>query len=65
MKVSNTRKDFHYKTAKKLLSQQKHVAHEKLNIKGLAKSRLAKSVNDAGCGQFLQILSIKLLRTAH
>lgn len=59
LKVSNTRKDFHYKTAKKLLSQGKHVAHEKLNIKGLAKSRLAKSVNDAGWGQFLQILSIK------
>lgn len=59
LKVSNTRKDFHYKTAKQLLSQGKHVAHEKLNIKGLAKSRLAKSINDAGWGQFLQILSIK------
>jgi putative transposase len=62
LKVSNTRKDFHYKTAKQLLSQGKHVAHEKLNIKGLAKSRLAKSVNDAGWGQFLQILSIKAER---
>lgn len=62
LKVSNTRKDFHYKAAKKLLSQGKHVAHEKLNIKGLAKSRLAKSVNDAGWGQFLQILSIKAER---
>jgi putative transposase len=62
LKVSNTRKDFHYKTAKKLLSQGKHVAHEKLNIRGLAKSRLAKSINDAGWGQFLQILSIKAER---
>jgi putative transposase len=62
LKVSNKRKDFHYKTAKKLLQQGKHVAHEKLNIKGLAKSRLAKSVNDAGWGQFLQILSIKAER---
>lgn len=62
LKVSNTRKDFHYKTAKQLLSQGKHVAHEKLNIKGLAKSRLAKSVNDAGWSQFLQILSIKAER---
>jgi putative transposase len=59
LKVSNKRKDFHYKTAQKILSQGKHVAHEKLNIKGLTKSRLAKSVNDAGWGQFLQILSIK------
>ncbi len=62
LKVSNTRKDFHYKTAKQLLSQGKHIAHENLNIKGLAKSRLAKSVNDAGWGQFLQILSIKAER---
>jgi putative transposase len=62
LKVSNQRKDFHYKTAKKLLSQGKHVAHEKLNIKGLAKSKLAKSVNDAGWGQFLTILSIKAER---
>jgi putative transposase len=62
LKVSNKRKDFYYKTAKKLLSQGKHVAHEDLNIKGLAKSRLAKSVNDAGWGQFLQILSIKAER---
>jgi putative transposase len=62
LKVSNKRKDFHYKTAKKLLSKGKHVAHEKLNIKGLVKSRLAKSVNDAGWGQFLQILAIKAER---
>ncbi|NEP33380.1 MULTISPECIES: RNA-guided endonuclease TnpB family protein [Moorena] len=62
LKVSNQRKDFHYKTAKKLLSQGKNLAHEKLNIKGLAKSRLAKSVTDAGWGQFLQILSIKAER---
>jgi putative transposase len=62
LKISNQRKDFHDKTAKKLLSQGKHVAHEKLNIKGLAKSRLAKSISDAGWGQFLSILSIKAER---
>ena len=59
LKVSNQRKDFHYKTAQKLLHRGKHVAHEKLNIKGLARTRLAKSINDAGWNQFLQILSIK------
>ncbi|MBL1176821.1 RNA-guided endonuclease InsQ/TnpB family protein [Pantanalinema sp. GBBB05] len=58
LKVANQRKDFHYKTANHLLTQG-HVAHEDLNIKGLAKSKLAKSVNDAGWGQFLQILSFK------
>ena len=35
------------------------VAVEKLNIKGLAKTRLAKSINDAGWGQFIDILSNK------
>jgi putative transposase len=62
LKVSNQRKDFHYKTAKKLLSQGKHIAHEKLNIKGIARTRLAKSTHDAGWGQFLQILSTKAER---
>ncbi|MEB3179473.1 MAG: transposase [Nostocaceae cyanobacterium] len=62
LKVSNQRKDFHYKTAKKILSGGKHVAHEKLNIKGIARTRLAKSTHDAGWGQFLQILSIKAER---
>lgn len=62
LKVSNQRKDFHYKTAKKLLSQGKHVAHEKLNIKGITRTRLAKSIHDAGWGQFLQILLIKAER---
>jgi putative transposase len=62
LKVANQRKDFHYKTSQKILSQGKNVAYEKLNIKGLAKSRLAKSVNDAGWGQFRQILSIKAER---
>jgi putative transposase len=62
LKVSNTRKDFHYKTAQKLLQKGKHVAHEKLNIRGLARTRMAKSVNDAGWGQFLTILSIKAER---
>uniref|UniRef100_B8HQZ2 Transposase, IS605 OrfB family n=1 Tax=Cyanothece sp. (strain PCC 7425 / ATCC 29141) TaxID=395961 RepID=B8HQZ2_CYAP4 len=58
-KVANRRKDFHYKTAKRLLRAGQHIAYEDLNIKGLAKSRLAKSVTDAGWGQFLQILSLK------
>ncbi len=62
LRVANQRKDFHCKTAKKILAQGKHVAHEKLNIKGLAKSRLAKSVNDAGWGTFLQILETKAER---
>ncbi|MEH1796707.1 MULTISPECIES: RNA-guided endonuclease InsQ/TnpB family protein [unclassified Nostoc] len=58
-KVADTRKDFHFKTAKHLLKKYDVVAVEKLNIKGLAKTRLAKSINDAGWGQFISILTVK------
>jgi putative transposase len=58
-KVADTRKDFHFKTAKSLLDKYDVIAVEKLNIKKLAKTRLAKSVNDAGWGQFTTILSNK------
>ena len=58
-KVADTRKDFHFKTANNLLKKYDVVAVEKLNIKGLARTRLAKSINDAGWGQFIMILSNK------
>ncbi|MBN3872022.1 MAG: IS200/IS605 family element transposase accessory protein TnpB [Nostoc sp. JL33] len=58
-KVADTRKDFHFKTANNLLKKYDVIALEKLNIKGLAKTRLAKSINDAGWGQFTSILSNK------
>ncbi|MGD1712086.1 RNA-guided endonuclease InsQ/TnpB family protein [Dapis sp. BLCC M172] len=58
-KVADKRKDFHFKTANELLLKAEVIAHENLNIKGLAKTRLSKSINDAGWGQFLSILTIK------
>jgi len=58
-KVVDTRKDFHFKTANQLLKKYDVIAVEKLNIKGLTKTRLAKSIHDAGWGQFLSILSNK------
>jgi len=47
-KVADTRKDFHFKISKSLLDKYDVIAVEKLNIKGLTKTRLAKSINDAG-----------------
>ncbi|NEP77258.1 MAG: transposase [Okeania sp. SIO3B3] len=35
------------------------VPEANLNIKGLAKTRLSKSINDAGWGKFLSILTVK------
>ncbi|NEO52121.1 MAG: transposase [Okeania sp. SIO3B5] len=67
-KVADKRKDFHFKTANELLSKADIIAHvdaergvpeANLNIKGLAKTRLSKSINDAGWGNFLSILTVK------
>lgn len=58
-KVADKRKDFHHKIALKLLFKYDVIAHENLNIKGLARTHLAKSVNDAGWGSFLSILQNK------
>ncbi|AOY79865.1 transposase [Moorena producens JHB] len=63
-KVADKRKDFHFKTANYLLSKYDVIAHEKLNVKGLVKSRLAKSVLDAGWSSFLTILTSKAVRVA-
>ncbi|MEB3217746.1 MAG: transposase [Nostocales cyanobacterium 94392] len=58
-KVADTRKDFHFKTVVSLLSKYDVIAVEKLNVKGLARTRLAKSIHDAGWGQFINILTFK------
>jgi putative transposase len=47
-KVADKRKDFHFKTANYLLKKYDVVAVEDLNVKGLARTKLAKSVLDAG-----------------
>ncbi len=58
-KVADKRKDFHFKTANYLLSKYDVIAHEQLNVKGLARTRLAKSVLDAGWSNFLSVLANK------
>ncbi|MEG4633120.1 transposase [Microcoleus sp. AR_TQ3_B6] len=58
-KLLPKRKDFHFNTANHLLSKYDVIAHEDLNVKGLARTRLAKSVLDAGWSSFLLILTNK------
>ena len=58
-KVADKRKDFHFKTAKDLLNKYDVIAVEDLNLKGLARTRLAKSVLDAGWSRQLSILTNK------
>lgn len=58
-KVGRQRSDFHHKTARKLVREHDSIAHEALNVKGLGRTRLAKSVYDAGWSTFLDILASK------
>lgn len=58
-KTANQRRDFHHKEARKLVDSHGFIAHESLNVKGIARTRLAKSTHDAGWAQFLNILGGK------
>jgi putative transposase len=58
-KVADKRKDFHFKTANNLLKKYDVIAHEDLNVKGLARTNKAKSIHDAGWSSFLSILATK------
>ena len=55
-KIQRQRKDFQYKVANWLTRCYDLIAVENLNIKGLARTRLAKSVLDASWGQFITII---------
>jgi putative transposase len=57
--VQDARRDFHFKKALDLVRRYDVIAVENLNIRGLARTRLAKSVSDAGWGQFLRALRTK------
>jgi putative transposase len=59
LKVARQRRDFHHKTALSLTRRYGLIAHERLAITGLSRSRLAKSTLDAGWGGFLTILGHK------
>ena len=55
-RIGRIRQDFHYNTAHHLVKNHDFIAVEDLNIKGLARTRLTKSVLDAAWGQFITIL---------
>jgi putative transposase len=57
--IKHQRRDFHHQVARQLINQYDVIAYETLNIKGLARSVLAKPIADVGWGRFLAILSDK------
>lgn len=54
--ISNTRKDFHFKTAHHLCNQAGMIFAEDLNLKAMSRGMLCKHTLDAGFGQFLNVL---------
>jgi putative transposase len=61
-KIANTRQDFLHKISRKLVDENQVIVVENLCIKGLARTKLAKSVLDAGFGMLLNFLGYKLER---
>lgn len=58
-KIRRSRRTFHFQTASDLVRRFGLIAVENLNIKGLARMRLARDVHDAAWGGFIQILCDK------
>ena len=55
-RIARQRQMFHYQVAHKLCRNYDLVAVEDLNIRGLARTRLAKSIYDVSWGKFITIL---------
>ena len=55
-RIGRIRENFHYNTAHSLVKKYDLIAVEDLNIKGLARTRLSKSILDAAWGRFITIL---------
>jgi putative transposase len=62
-RIGRQRENFHYNVAHKLVKVYDLIAVEDLNIKGLARTKLAKSIYDVAWGNFLTSLEAVALRS--